>query len=380
MPWFPCLGSSGLSESGNGEGGNHSGSPNPVRSTARKGWGHRRTTSHWSCCPGPGHLQLSSGLWSAPLSAAGHIAPSHFLSPPGTREGAAKPSAVATRPPRARDQERKKAGFASSLRMEPHSRSARSRKSTKFRSISRSLILCNAKTSDDGSSPDERYPDPFEVSLGQGKEGLFHSLVQLADTTSEAGPCSAPDLAPSPEATALQAAGSDRAKTCRRMFFLKVGPGPLGPRVRCWCVVLPVRVPEPLPSEGGRHTVLSPNQSKEMFEAEVPGVAAVGMAVAWAQLAVLRAPVRLPARSRRAGSLRSMPGAGVVSWASRLPRLLVSHERRDKHTVQQPSIRLINDRTAPGQSSDPVIADSWEGVPLVPLWDPALPSGACLKQ
>nr|KAF6399239.1 interleukin 16 [Molossus molossus] len=106
--------------------------------------------------------------------------------------------------------------------MEPHSRSARSRKSTKLRSISRSLILCNAKTSDDGSSPDERYPDPLEGSLGQGSEGLFHSPEQLADT-SEAGPRSAPDLAPSPEAPALPAAG-DGGRTCRRMFFLKEAP------------------------------------------------------------------------------------------------------------------------------------------------------------
>ncbi|XP_066094450.1 pro-interleukin-16 [Saccopteryx bilineata] len=139
----------------------------------------------------------------------------------GTREGVAKASPAAPRPPRGRDQERKKASFTSSLRMEPHSRSARSRKSTKFRSISRSLILCNAKTSDDGSSPDERYPDPFELSLGQGQEGLFHSPEQLADT-SEAGPGGpAPGLALSSEAAALQAAGSDRGKPGRRVFFLK---------------------------------------------------------------------------------------------------------------------------------------------------------------
>ncbi|KAM8780212.1 pro-interleukin-16 isoform 1-T1 [Rhynchonycteris naso] len=138
----------------------------------------------------------------------------------GNCEGVAKASPIAPRPPRGRDQERKKASFTSSLRMEPHSRSARSRKSTKFRSISRSLILCNAKTSDDGSSPDERYPDPFELSLGQGKEGLFHSPVQLADT-SEAGPGTAPGLALSSEAAALHVAGSDRGKPCRRVFFLK---------------------------------------------------------------------------------------------------------------------------------------------------------------
>lgn len=138
----------------------------------------------------------------------------------GTHDVVAKPSPVATRQPRARDQERKKGSFTSSLRMEPHSRSGKSRKSTKLRSISRSLILCNAQTSDDSSSPDERYPDPFEISLGQDKEGIFHSSVQLADT-SEAAPRSIPDLTLSSEATQLQAAGNDRGKACRRMFFTK---------------------------------------------------------------------------------------------------------------------------------------------------------------
>ena len=161
------------------------------------------------------------------LSAASPIASSHFLSLPGTHEVVAKPSSVATRQPRARDQERKKGSFTSSLRMEPHSRSGKSRKSTKLRSISRSLILCNAQTSDDSSSPDERYPDPFEISLGQGKEGIFHSSVQLADT-SEAAPRSIPDLTLSSEATQLQAAGNDRGKACRRMFFMKVRQGVCG--------------------------------------------------------------------------------------------------------------------------------------------------------
>ncbi|XP_037587525.1 pro-interleukin-16 [Cebus imitator] len=138
----------------------------------------------------------------------------------GTHEVAAKPCPVATRQPRARDQERKKGNFTSPLRMESHSRAGKSRKSAKFRSISRSLMLCNAKTSDDGSSPDEKYPDPFEISLAQGKEGIFHSSVQLADT-SEAGPSSIPDLALASEAAQLQAAGSDRGKTCRRIFFMK---------------------------------------------------------------------------------------------------------------------------------------------------------------
>ncbi|CAH7346133.1 Il16 [Phodopus roborovskii] len=104
--------------------------------------------------------------------------------------------------------------------MEPHSHSGKSRKSTKFRSISRSLILCNAKTSDDSSSPDEKYQDPFETSLCQGKESFLHSSMQLADT-SEAGLSSLPDLALASEAAQLQAAGSDRGKHCRKIFFMK---------------------------------------------------------------------------------------------------------------------------------------------------------------
>ncbi|XP_013014310.3 pro-interleukin-16 isoform X1 [Cavia porcellus] len=131
---------------------------------------------------------------------------------PGTHEVVAKPSSAATRLPRARDQERRKGSFTSSLRMEPHSRSAKSRKSTKFRAISRSLILCNARMADDSSSPDEKYPEPFEIPLSQGKEGSFHSAVQLADTS---------EAALASEAAQFQAVGSDRGKNSRKMFFMK---------------------------------------------------------------------------------------------------------------------------------------------------------------
>ena len=140
----------------------------------------------------------------------------------------AKPSPASARQPRAAGQEKTQGSAAASLRMDPHGRAGRSRKSTKLRSVSRSLMLCHAKTSDDGSSPDEKYPDPFEMPLGQGRERIFHSSVQLADT-SEAGPGSLPDLTPASEAAQLHAAGGDRGKNCRRMLFLKVGPGPAGP-------------------------------------------------------------------------------------------------------------------------------------------------------
>ncbi|XP_009864453.1 PREDICTED: pro-interleukin-16-like, partial [Apaloderma vittatum] len=67
------------------------------------------------------------------------------------------------------ENDRKKGSTTSSLKMD-RKNSAGNRKSRKFRSISRSLILCNAKTSDDGSSPDEKCPDPFEISTSWGQE------------------------------------------------------------------------------------------------------------------------------------------------------------------------------------------------------------------
>ena len=207
------------------------------------------------------------------------MAPSCCLSPPGTREGAAKPSPVATRPPRVRDQERKKASFTSSLRMELHSRAARSRKSTKFRSLSRSLILCHSKASDDGSSPDERHLDPFEMSLGQGKEGVVHSPMQLADT-SEVGPSLIPTLGLLSGAAALQAAGSDGGKLCRRMFFLKVGRGLLG-----WGVPLAsgeaCPSPPALPHHRTRAQTVTLTHRQGGFEAGPPAVGTVVSPAQW---------------------------------------------------------------------------------------------------
>lgn len=168
----------------------------------------------------------------------------HSLLAPGTRAVAAKPSAVTARQPCARDQERKSS--ASSLRMDPHGRSGR-RKPTKPRSISRALILCGAKTSDDGSSPDERCPDPFGAALGPGEGGGLHAAAPLAGPR-EAGPSSAPGPAPASEAARLSAAGSNRGKGCRRAFFLKVRPGARGPEGPA----LGFRCPE-----GGRVLILS---------------------------------------------------------------------------------------------------------------------------
>ncbi|KAM5291893.1 pro-interleukin-16 [Ctenodactylus gundi] len=107
--------------------------------------------------------------------------------------------------------------------MELHSRPGKSRRAAKLRSLSRSLILCHARMGDDGSSPDEKYPDSFESPLGRGREGTFHSPVQLADT-SEAGLHSVPDLAPASEAASRHGAGNDRGKNCRRFFYMKDPP------------------------------------------------------------------------------------------------------------------------------------------------------------
>lgn len=117
-----------------------------------------------------GHRGSSSRTCvSLHLSAASPLASSYFLSPPGTHEVVAKPVqyACAVSQKGARDQERKK------RRLPPHrdgrhSRSRKSRKSTKLQSVSL-LILCQARTSD-SSSPGGRYLTPFESSLGQGKE------------------------------------------------------------------------------------------------------------------------------------------------------------------------------------------------------------------
>ncbi|KAM4826446.1 pro-interleukin-16 [Thomomys bottae] len=141
---------------------------------------------------------------------------------------AAKSNLGASCQPRAKDKERKKGVFSSSLRMEPHGCSGKSRKSMKFRAISRSLILCNGRTSEDSSSPEEKFPDPLEAMLGRAPEGpppspnraLLHSATPLEDTA-EAGLSSLPDLTLAAEAAHLREAGGNGGRPCRRMFFTK---------------------------------------------------------------------------------------------------------------------------------------------------------------
>uniref|UniRef100_A0A8C3FKD5 Uncharacterized protein n=1 Tax=Chrysemys picta bellii TaxID=8478 RepID=A0A8C3FKD5_CHRPI len=78
------------------------------------------------------------------------------------------------------EHERKKGSITSSLKMDRQS-SVGSRKSKKFRSISRSLILCNAKNTDDGSSPDEKCPDPIEISTNWDQEEIDRNNVQIIE-------------------------------------------------------------------------------------------------------------------------------------------------------------------------------------------------------
>ncbi|NXR66173.1 IL16 protein, partial [Rhadina sibilatrix] len=102
--------------------------------------------------------------------------------------------------------------------------SAGNRKSRKFRSISRSLILCNAKTSDDGSSPDEKCPDPFEISTSWGQEDFDCCPRTQLPYTSEAED-SQPDP-PHVVTSILQskAAANENCNNTRRKFLTKETP------------------------------------------------------------------------------------------------------------------------------------------------------------
>ncbi|XP_072475371.1 pro-interleukin-16 [Notamacropus eugenii] len=138
----------------------------------------------------------------------------------GPYEASEKPNqAVSSSVPNQWEQQRKRGSITSSLKMEHQSSTGKSRKSKKFRSISRSLILCHAKSSDDGSSPDEKCTDPFEIAADYAHEGAFHCPGQLADT-SEAEP-GIPDLALGSKAAQLHTPMNDRGKNPRRKCFIK---------------------------------------------------------------------------------------------------------------------------------------------------------------
>ncbi|XP_044518448.1 pro-interleukin-16 [Gracilinanus agilis] len=138
----------------------------------------------------------------------------------GPYEASEKPNqTVSSSVPNQWEQQRKRGSITSSLKMEQQSSAGKSRKSKKFRSISRSLILCHAKSSDDGSSPDEKCTDPFEITADYAQEGSFHCPGQLADT-SEAEP-GILDLALGSKATQLHTPMNDRGKNPRRKCFIK---------------------------------------------------------------------------------------------------------------------------------------------------------------
>ncbi|NXK63795.1 IL16 protein, partial [Sylvietta virens] len=101
---------------------------------------------------------------------------------------------------------------------------AGNRRSRKFRSISRSLILCNAKTSDDGSSPDEKCPDPFEISTSWGQEDSDCCPRAQLPYTSEAE--DSPPDPPRVVTSILQsrAAANENCNNTRRKFLTKETP------------------------------------------------------------------------------------------------------------------------------------------------------------
>ncbi|NWY41016.1 IL16 protein, partial [Sylvia atricapilla] len=101
---------------------------------------------------------------------------------------------------------------------------AGNRKSRKFRSISRSLILCNAKTSDDGSSPDEKCPDPFEISTSWGQEDFDCCPRTQLPYTSETE--DSPSDPPRVVTSILQskAVANENCNNTRRKFLTKETP------------------------------------------------------------------------------------------------------------------------------------------------------------
>lgn len=120
------------------------------------------------------------------------------------------------------ENDRKKSSTTSSLKMDRKS-NAGNRKSRKFRSISRSLILCNAKNSDDGSSPDERCPDPFEISTSWGQED-FDCCPRTQLPCSSETEDSPPD--PPRVITSMvqsKAAANENCNNMRRQLLTKVG-------------------------------------------------------------------------------------------------------------------------------------------------------------
>ncbi|XP_015198529.1 pro-interleukin-16 [Lepisosteus oculatus] len=92
-----------------------------------------------------------------------------------------------------------------------------SQRSKRLGVISRSFILCNSKTSDDGSSPEEKYPDSTEMEESgreKSKRNLRPGALSAADSVEQT-------TAPEPPAChQLRAPGDDR-RGIRRTFSIK---------------------------------------------------------------------------------------------------------------------------------------------------------------
>ncbi|XP_059570598.1 pro-interleukin-16 isoform X2 [Alligator mississippiensis] len=117
------------------------------------------------------------------------------------------------------EHERKKGSVNSSLKMDRKS-NAGSRKAKKLRSLSRSLILCNSKNSDDGSSPDEKCPDPFEMSTSWGPEGIdIYPRPQLLCGSDMDG--NMPEPLALSSVVQCKAAVSKNCKNMRKQLFIK---------------------------------------------------------------------------------------------------------------------------------------------------------------
>ncbi|XP_026532913.1 pro-interleukin-16 [Notechis scutatus] len=101
--------------------------------------------------------------------------------------------------------------------MERHN-SAKGRKSKTLRSISRSLILCNGKTSDDGSSPDDKYANPFESQASWSQKEPCPQLPLACSSPSQ-------DTTSDPLVIAsmvqLRTNASESCKNMKRKFFIK---------------------------------------------------------------------------------------------------------------------------------------------------------------
>ncbi|XP_067327535.1 pro-interleukin-16 [Anolis sagrei] len=97
---------------------------------------------------------------------------------------------------------------------------SKTRKSKTLRSLSRSLILCNGKSSDDGSSPEEKCPNPFEDRSNWGQEEASHCpRLELVCTSSSEG--GSPDPLMLTSMMQLRASASDSCKNIKRKFFIK---------------------------------------------------------------------------------------------------------------------------------------------------------------